>query len=132
MKIKWRFDSNLSMPEGIGSTEEFMNKIITELGYLSEEKDVHDYITAIEHIVMKCIPKSPGDVLLIGTIMGSWQAFNAMTNPERDLPKSLRDLLRKDRNDAYLDYSQFFATPPEDCYNKKNFLKDMYNIRNDF
>ena len=121
MKIKWKFNLNTNtLHEYVGSSEEFLQSILNEIKVIMDRDDKPSNLETIPEIVKNVDPKSPGDVLLLGVVIGSWHAFNRL-GADFD---PIEQQISKAEN--------WRDMPIEDCYNKEKFLKDMYNKRNDF
>ena len=119
MKIKWNFNKNEEyLAKAIGSSEAFSKKcgkaITNEI-----ENHYEDNVSKsgfIEKIINATNPQSPGDVMLVGLLVGG--AFYA---------EKQADML-----DQAVSRTIDFNMDAVDCYNKEQFKNNMYNNENDF
>jgi len=121
MKIKWNFNKNEEyLAKAIGSSEAFSRKcgkaITNEIENHYEDNESSSKSGFIEKIINVTNPQSPGDVMLVGLLIGG--AF----------------YVEKQANmlDQVVGRTIDFNKDAVDCYNKEQFKNNMYNNENDF
>lgn len=124
MKIKWNFKKDAEfLAEAIGSTHAFSKKcgkvIFDEISIHGKENQKLSRSGFIEKIINATNPQSPGDVILIGLLVGG--AFYA------EKTAKLADLL-----DHTMGRTIDLSHDAIDCYNREEFKNNMYNNENDF
>ena len=150
MRIKWNFNlAKHNLAEMVGSTENYMKLVLDTLSEINRRENMPTKMKMVKEMTEKTNPKSPGDVLLLGIICGSYNAFSAIrfdkivdtkNLKDEDISKLINDLRDdngiskfEDRSESdYADYNKFLNTPIHMCYDKNTFMKDMYNTENDY
>ena len=82
--------------------------------FMEDDSQNPTNLESIYEMVDRTNPSSPGDVLTLGIIVGSWHAFN------------------RDKFEESTVNVDFDSLNPKDCYDKDKFLKNMYNNKDDY